>query len=305
MRELRRDKPGGVNVTRTLLRKWKLDAPDRNADKDARGCVLVVGGSRETPGAAILAATGALRAGAGKLQIATVESVATQLGTAIPEARVIGLPESAEGGIAHNAARRAAEGAKTSDAVLIGPGMSSRDDTREFVHDLLSRMNDVVLVLDAGAIPAVPPNADVLRRFAGRVLLTPHSGEMALLCGMRREEVEDNAAECALSTAREFGAVVALKGATTHIATPEGKLYKYASGDVGLATSGSGDALGGIAVGLAARGADVAQAAVWAVFLHGEAGNALSKKNGRVGYLARELLDAVPPILDKLTASGG
>jgi NAD(P)H-hydrate repair Nnr-like enzyme with NAD(P)H-hydrate dehydratase domain len=94
-----------------------------------------------------------------------------------------------------------------------------------------------------------------------------------------------------------LNAVVALKGSKTFIATPNGDLFCYDKGDVGLATSGSGDTLAGIVTGLVARGTGVLDAAMWSVFLHGEAGNRLAKRIGRVGYLARELLDEIPHVL--------
>jgi NAD(P)H-hydrate repair Nnr-like enzyme with NAD(P)H-hydrate dehydratase domain len=97
--------------------------------------------------------------------------------------------------------------------------------------------------------------------------------------------------------------VVVLKGPETHIASPVGDHFIYRSGDVGLATSGSGDILAGVITGLAARSGDPLQSAAWGVFLHGEAGNALAKKSGRVGYLARELLDEIPPILNSLSGA--
>jgi ADP-dependent NAD(P)H-hydrate dehydratase len=92
--------------------------------------------------------------------------------------------------------------------------------------------------------------------------------------------------------------VIVLKGGNTYIAAPDGALYQYTSGNVGLATSGSGDTLAGVVAGLAARGTPPVQAAGWGVYLHGEAGNQLAKRMGRLGYLARELLDEIPPLMN-------
>jgi NAD(P)H-hydrate repair Nnr-like enzyme with NAD(P)H-hydrate dehydratase domain len=125
---------------------------------------------------------------------------------------------------------------------------------------------------------------------------------MAAILGARLEAVLANATRCATEVARGLGATVVLKGAETQIVSPAGEQFVYRGGDVGLATSGSGDILAGIIAGLAARTSDPLQAAVWGVFVHGEAGNALAKKSGRVGYLARELLSQLPSILNRLSA---
>ena len=131
-------------------------------------------------------------------------------------------------------------------------------------------------------------------------MLTPHAGEMAALLDVEKEAIENEPAEFARHAANRFGAVVVLKGAESWIATPEGATYRYAGGNVGLATSGSGDTLAGIVAGLAARGAPPLHAVVWAVYLHGSAGRALAKRVGPLGFLARELLAELPPLLRRL-----
>jgi len=120
---------------------------------------------------------------------------------------------------------------------------------------------------------------------------------MASLLGVEKDAVEASPAELALGAAGQFGAVVVLKGATSWIATPEGAVYRYDGGNVGLATSGSGDTLAGIVAGLAARGAPPLNAVIWGVHLHGSAGRALARRMGQIGFLARELLAEIPPLL--------
>jgi hydroxyethylthiazole kinase-like uncharacterized protein yjeF len=139
-----------------------------------------------------------------------------------------------------------------------------------------------------------------LLRQLGRAVLTPHAGEMASLLGIEKEAVEDDPATVAREAAARFGVVVALKGPETWIAEPDGTLYHYSGGSVGLATSGSGDTLAGIVAGLAARGASAAHAAVWGAYLHGAAGQALARRLAPIGYLARELLDEVPGVMRRL-----
>jgi len=139
----------GKPLDRSALNSYPLP-PVVDGDKETKGRILVVAGSREVAGAALLTATAAMRAGAGKLRIATVESVAPQLGMAMPEAMVIGLPEDEEGGFAASAVKRIAEDAAKADAVVGGPGMTA-GPVCEQIADALLR-TDTRLALDAALL---------------------------------------------------------------------------------------------------------------------------------------------------------
>ena len=288
-----------VAITRALLRRFALPTADDDDDKDARGRVLAVGGSAETPGALLLSGVAALRAGAGKLQLATVRSAAAALGVAVPESLVVSLPQSRAGEISGRAAARGlADRVASVDALLIGPGMSSDRAAHAMIGVLVRRMSErATLVLDAAAISALRGDDDGIRSLQGRAVLTPHAGEMAALLGETKEAVEAEPASFARHAAERFGAVVALKGAESWIAEPGGALYHYTGGSVGLATSGSGDTLAGIVAGLAARGTPALHAAIWGAWLHGAAGRLLARRIGPIGFLARELLDEVPRLM--------
>lgn len=263
--------------------------------------MLVVGGAPELPGAVILAATAALRAGAGKLQIATCRSIAQAIAVIVPEARVIPLPETKAGAIAHSAAGKIIEHARSAQAVLFGPGVMGEDATVRLLKSILPEVSGVPLVLDAGALVCVERDEECLHPLKGEVILTPHAGEMSRMLGAEKEEVEREAMGTAQRTARLLRAVVALKGARTYISAPTGETYCNRTGNVGLATSGSGDTLSGIITGLTARGATPLQAAVWGVHLHGRAGDRLARRVGPLGFLARELLDEVPSLMAQLS----
>ncbi len=284
-----------------LLREWPLPSPDEGGDKASRGRVMCVGGSPELPGAIILSGTAALRAGAGMLSIGVPRSISLAVGVAVPEALVYGVRSTRSGGFDPDAAAEIARRGGGVHAVLIGPGMVGVKLTARLLESLLPRLADTrVVVLDALALDGAKEAIRAVRDSAPRVVMTPHSGEMARLLDLPIEQVDAQPAEIACQAATAFGAVIALKRADTLVVTPTGKLYEYVEGGVGLATSGSGDTLAGIIVGLAARGADPAQAAVWGVYLHGSAGNRLSRGVGRIGFLARELLAQVPPIMAEL-----
>jgi ADP-dependent NAD(P)H-hydrate dehydratase len=291
-----------VAITRALLKRLALPQPDAEGDKDERGRVLVVGGSAQVAGAMLLAGVAALRAGAGKLQLATVVSAATALGMAVPEALVVALPQTRAGEIAGSRAHALlAEHAAATNALLVGPGMSSDRSAHALLAPLVRRLGDeATVVLDAAAILALRSDDELLHQMEGRAVITPHAGEMASLLGIDKREVERDPSGIARDASERFGAVVALKGAESWIAVPRGAMYHYTGGSVGLATSGSGDTLAGIIAGLAARGAPAAHAAVWGAFLHGAAGRALARRIGPIGFLARELLAELPPLLRRL-----
>lgn len=284
-------------VTRALLREFALPEPGAHGDKESRGRVLVIGGEVALPGAVILAAIASLRAGAGKLQIATCKSIAVQVGVAVPESMSLGLRETKDGTIDPRSSKELKVLAREADAVVIGPGMTIRKSNTQLTRDML-RSTQSAVVIDAGALPLLNVSPKVIQHRQGSTVITPNESEMATLLDISEGEIGASAPDVALEAASRFNAVVALKGSTTIIATPDKLLFRYSGGDVGLGTSGSGDTLAGLTAGLLARGAPPLEAALWSVYLHGEAGNRLARKVGRIGYLARELLAEIPSLLE-------
>lgn len=288
-------------ITPRILRSWALPQPDAEGDKEDRGRVLVIGGAPEMPGAVILAATAALRAGAGKLQIATCRSIALYVATAVPESLVVALPETRHGGIARDAAKKIAKYASRANAILIGPGMVDEASVVSLVKNLLPHLNDeACLILDAAALEFSKKLPEGLHQLNTRAVLTPHAGEMANITGATKDEVMRAPLEIARQAAKKLRAIVALKGAETFIVAPDGETCCNRQGNIGLATSGSGDTLSGIIAGLAARGATPLQAAAWGVYLHARAGDKLAARIGRLGFLARELLAEIPVLMHEL-----
>lgn len=284
-------------LTADRLREFPLPLP-REGSKDERGSALVLGGSVSVPGAALLAGVAALRSGAGKLRIATVASTAAGMALAVPEAMVIGLPQTPEGGVdGARASDRLREVAEACDALLVGPGLMGSGPTTARAVELMEALPSTAFILDAAAVSGLAAHADEVRRHKGQVVITPHAGEMAQLLDRSRDAVEADPLDAALAATDLLRAVVVMKGARTWIVDPQGTRWLYEGGGVGLATSGSGDVLAGIVVGLLARGVEPLTAALWGVFLHGEAGKRLAASVGPVGFLARELLDEVPRLL--------
>lgn len=279
------------HVTTAMLRRWPLPSLGGDDSKEERGRVLIVGGSRSVPGAVLLAATASLRAGAGKLQVATGRHAALPLAIVLPEAKVTGLPSNARGEISGLDAT-VLHAIGNVDAVLVGPGMDPARGTLRIASAIMRRASAVVL--DAGAIVAC------MSARAGDLVLTPHTGELAGLIGTDERVIAAQKLAIAAECARASRATLVLKGADTVIASPDGDVWVHAGACVGLGTSGSGDVLAGVIVGLLAQGAEAAQAAVWGVTLHARAGALLSRAQGRIGFLAREIPACIPGVMDAM-----
>lgn len=280
-------------LTPAALRSWPL--PDPDGDKSSRGTVLVVGGARATPGAVLLAGTAAMRAGAGKLQLATVEGVTGPLGIAVPEAMVVALPETERGAVSGDLPDALLDLLPRADVVVVGPGLVDVDETERVLAGVLQHADDgAQVVIDAYALAALARSPELAKGRSSWPVLTPNTGEGAQLLG---RELKDDLVEEAREIARRYGCVVSLFG---HVADPDGAAWHDETADSGLGTSGSGDVAAGLAAGLLARGADPAQAACWAVHVHAAAGQRLAVEHGRTSYLAREIVDGIAPALAAL-----
>jgi ADP-dependent NAD(P)H-hydrate dehydratase len=235
----------------SMLRGWPLPSP--NGSKYARGQVLVVGGAASTPGAVLLAGTAALRVGAGRLTLAVAESAAATLAVAVPEAGVIGLPETSEGSVQGGRHSMLEPAAQQADAVVIGPGLDDVDETEGLLRSMRDVLGDgTALLLDAYALGALPRLDEPL---ASRLALTPNHTEAEKLLDTSLDELT---AESVLDIADRYDAVVS---AGEWVAAADGRLWRDTTGHPGLGTSGSGDVLAGAIAGLLARGATVEQAA--------------------------------------------
>ena len=280
-------------LTRTTLEQYPLP-PVVDGDKESKGRILVLAGSRQVPGAAILCATAAMRAGAGKLRIATGASVAIPVGIAVPESMVIGLDEHREGQLVPSAVPAIQELAQGADAIVAGPGLANGKVGAKIAAALLKA--DAALALDAALLHELRPTGHDRPSLP---ILLPHAGELSSLLDCSEEEVDRDPLGCGRRAADIHRALVLVKGVTSHVVAPDGRAWTYDGGAPGLGVSGSGDVLAGIVGGLLARGAEPLSALLWAVLLHGEAGERLSSKVGPTGFLARELANEIPALLSR------
>jgi ADP-dependent NAD(P)H-hydrate dehydratase len=283
-----------VVVTPALLRSRPLPSP--GGDKNEKGRLLIIGGSRQTPGAVLLAAEAALRVGAGKVQVATTASTAPQLGVALPECFLVGLPEDDDGELAASAADRLLELAEQADTVLAGPGIGTPDAARELLEAVVPRLG-TALVVDALGTAYLTAHLDGVRHLADRALLTPNAGELAQVLHEDEDEVEDDVLAATRRAASRTGATVLSGSDSSFVCEPSGEAWRLDVGAPGAAVAGSGDVKAGAVAGLLARGLSPARAGAWGAYVHGRAGERLTAEVGRTGFLAREVVQGLPAAL--------
>ncbi len=271
-----------------------LPRRDRNAHKGDFGRVVILGGSVGYSGAPVLAARGAVRSGAGLVTVLVPEPVwpvaAAKLNCAMPWP----LPAEGDGTLSAAALPAALEKLAMADAALMGPGLGRGEGAASTVRALAGELK-CPLVLDADGINALKGHIDVLDSRAGRLtVLTPHDGEFARLAG--GPPGEDRVA-AARRFAAGHGCVLVLKGHRTVTAFPDGEVFVNTSGNPGMAKGGSGDVLAGMLLGLLGQGFPPKQAAPWAVWLHGAAGDLAAAALGEYAMTPADLVDFLPQIM--------
>ncbi len=271
----------------------------RFGHKGTFGRVLVVGGAVGMAGAAALCAEGALRAGAGLVHVLVPEPVFPVVAGLVPAALVHPGPASPEGTFAPEAAEEALRLGQGMDVVVAGPGLGRTPGPAEVVRALLTEKVPK-LVLDADALFALAQDPKLLRRKHGELVLTPHPGEFSRLVGVPAEEVVPEKIRWATERAREWRAVVVLKGPPTVVADPAGEAFLNTTGNTALAHGGSGDVLAGVMAGLWAGGIPAAHAAALAVFVHGRAAEVLTLDHSARAVLPNDLFSALARVFFSL-----
>ena len=264
------------------------------SNKGSYGKVLMVAGSRNMCGAALMACEAALRAGCGMVRLVTEEANRVIVQSRLPEVMLETW---------HNADEAAAAVRKAlpwADTAACGPGLGTGEAAEAAVTTLLTE-SDITLILDADGINCLRGNLSLLRTYRGRCLITPHPGEMARLRGLPIGTILDDLLTCARDTAREAGIFVLLKDARTVTASPDGHYAVNTTGCSGMATAGSGDILTGIAAALAARGTPFDSVGRLAAWVHGQAGRLAAKKHGESGMIATDMIEELSEALMELT----
>jgi hydroxyethylthiazole kinase-like uncharacterized protein yjeF len=281
----------------------RLESTDFDPDRFTRssdthkyqsGKVYILGGSRGFSGAAILAARGALRSGAGLVRLAVPESIGAIAETASLETIVDYLPETDSQSAAMAGLDQVLSGASWSDVTALGPGLGRHPNTIELVLELIAKI-ERPLVIDADALYALSTNPDLLKDRVSPTILTPHAGEFKRLAGMEGQTTPTW--QHARKMAQEFGVYVLLKGAPSLLATPDGQIFINSTGNPGMATGGSGDVLTGVLASLWSQWSILPDILNFGMLIHGLAADHQMTTKGILGLNADDIVEGLPQVL--------
>jgi NAD(P)H-hydrate epimerase len=251
-------------------------------------------------GAALLASTSALRAGAGLVTLGVPRRIHPWLASRVTCEMTLPLPDTDAGTFAREGAEAALEFLSRCMAGAIGPGVSTHGETGDFIRDVV-RAAGVPLVVDADGLNHLAGHLEAVADAPAPRILTPHPGEFARLSGESVPEVQADRAVSAKRLALRTGAVVVLKGWQT-VVTDGSKLYINSTGNPGMASGGTGDVLTGVVAGLAGMGLSPFDAASLGVYVHGRAGDLAAAMVGEISCTASDVLEGLAPAFMELEA---
>lgn len=296
-----------VALTQGWVARRLPERPAR-AHKGTFGRLLIVAGSLEYAGAALLTGLGAIRAGVGLACLATPEAVGTRLMGLVPELTSMLLDEEAPGLTAPAGWRQLATEAGGYQAFVIGPGLGRQAATLRRTRSFIGELRHPAVV-DADGLTALAEAQRWWQPLRAPLVLTPHAGEFARLMGLPEGESvrddDDQRAEAVAKAAARWNQVVVLKGAHTVIASPNGDLLRSDIATPALATAGSGDVLAGAIGAFLAGGLSPFDAAGCGVAVHGAAGVLAEDRIGLSGVVARDIANLLPTAIQQLRGGRG
>ena len=279
-------------LTSALVRS-ALQKRSPEAHKGNTGHLLIIAGSTGKTGAAAMTALSAMRSGAGLVTLGIPRSLNPVLESQVLEVMTSPLPE-AEGGIldesSFNEIMDLIDGKK---CLALGPGLGTASSTKNLVIQIIQECN-IPVVIDADGLNNLIDNVYILKNLKNPVILTPHPGEMSRLIGKPVSFIQNDRINCARNFAKKFKVHIVLKGARTVIAHPDGKVFINPTGNPGMASGGMGDVLTGIIAGFVTQGYSPESATHAGVYLHGTAADTLQKNMAPFGFLATEVMNAIP-----------
>lgn len=261
------------------------------AHKNTFGHVLCICGSRTMAGAPVLAASAALRSGAGLVTLAFPESLYNVVSGKITEALLMPVAENSEGTFSACGLKKVLAELDKYDAIVIGCGMGVNEDTRAILCAVLENAK-VPVVIDADGLNILSKDLSVLSLAKGKIVITPHIGEMQRLCKLDKDVILTDKIRVAQQFGEKYGVYVVLKGANTVVASPDSKrVYINNTGNTGLSKGGSGDVLAGLIGGFIVQGFDFTDAVTSAVFVHGYTGDVVSERTSKRGMLPSDVVN--------------
>ena len=285
------------NTLATYLKPRRWDA-----HKGYNGHLLVVAGSTGKTGAAAMTAMAAARTGAGLVTLGVPQRLNSILEPMVVEAMTVELPETKDGALGKNALESILALIEGKQCLAMGPGMGMAKETQDLVTSLISRC-PVPMVIDADGLNCLAKQTEVIASASAPVVLTPHPGELARLLDLAVAHIQKDRIAAARKAASRFNATVVLKGAATVTAHPDHHVFINPTGNPGMASGGMGDVLTGIIAGLITQGLPHHVAARAGVYLHGAAADHMAATRAPVGYLATEVMEAIPAQLHQLTTA--
>jgi NAD(P)H-hydrate epimerase len=293
-----------INLVRKQDAVHLLRTRPKYSHKGTYGHVLLLAGSRGKTGAALMASKACLRAGAGLVTIGIPETLVDALQSRVTEEMILPLADKGDGTLSFSSADAILGFLnKKGNVLAIGPGLSVDDEISKLVR-LLVLKSKVPLVLDADGLNAIADKTSILKKSRAPVILTPHTGEMARLLMQdtdgKRQSIEEDRIETAVSFARRTKTCLVLKGVPTVIAGPDGNAFVNSSGNPGMSTAGAGDVLTGMISAFLAQKLSPEDASVLAVFVHGHTGDVVAEKMGQQSLIASDIIKAIPKVFNSL-----
>ena len=266
--------------------------PERKttSHKGSFGHLLCICGSKTMAGAPVLAASAALRSGAGLVTVAFPESIYNPVSSKLTEALLMPLEETKDGTISASAAEKIVASLDKFDAIVIGCGRGVNEDTKAVLCAVLEN-SDVPVIIDADGINIIASDISILQRAKCKLVLTPHPKEMSRLCGKPVQVILSDTVGSARAFSEEHGVYLVLKGANTVVTEPDSKkAYVNASGNNGLSKGGSGDVLAGLIGGMSVQEFALADALTASVYIHGHTADVLAERMSRTGMLPSDIV---------------
>ena len=274
-----------------------LKMRSESSHKGNFGKTLIVAGSPRYPGAALLAAKGALRSGSGLVYL--LDYAASAFFGNLPEIIPANGLLSARDFMQGDHIMKVLEKIDPVSALVMGPGLANDPIRAEAVRHTV-QVWDGPMILDADALNAFHEQTELLTKARGKLIITPHPGEMARLLGTNSQDVQKDRIRIARKAAEMWECTVVLKGAGTVVASADNALYINTSGNPGMAAGGSGDVLAGLIGGLVSQGYEIRTAAALGAYIHGKAGDLAAVDRGPVGFTPSETADCIPAVYSRL-----
>lgn len=274
--------------------------PVRNqiSNKGDFGKILLICGSKNMQGAAVISAKAAVNSGAGLVTCAFPDAAYCAIAPKLTEPLMLPVASDESGTFSKSALPEIIKAVKKSDAVLIGCGIGLNEETKDIVYNVIKEA-ECPIIIDADGINALALNINILKEAKAEVVITPHPGEMARLCGLTIEQIQSDRVNIARAFASKYSVSVVLKGANTVVAPKIGMAYVNRTGNSGMATGGSGDMLAGIILSFLGQKMSVWESCVAGVYIHGICADKLADRTSERGITPSSMIDFLPLLLSQ------